>query len=85
MCHEYLDESRRAGRGPVAPAVFATSPSSQSITLTNPATSIGPHASSTDSHSASLVQPSRIKYSASSADTSTVPSSPTFRCRPENV
>ena len=37
MCHEDLDESRRAGRGPVAPAVFATSPFSQSITLTNPA------------------------------------------------
>jgi len=36
-------------------------------------------------HSASLVQPARMKYWASSADISTVPSGPTLRCRPEKV
>jgi len=41
--------------------------------------------SSSPSHSASFVQPSRIKYSASSADITTVPSSRMFRCRPEYV
>jgi len=41
--------------------------------------------SSSPSHSASLVQPSRIKYSASSADITTVPSSRMFRYRPEYV
>ena len=36
-------------------------------------------------HSASLVQPSRIRYLASSADISMAPSGPTLMCRPENV
>ena len=35
--------------------------------------------------SASLVQPARIRYSASSADITTEPSSRMFRCRPEYV
>jgi len=42
-------------------------------------------ASSRPHHSASLVQPARIRYSESSADISTVPSGLTVRCRPEKA
>jgi len=46
----------------------------------------GRHAASSRlHHSASLVQPARIRYSESSADISTVPSGLTVRCRPEKV
>jgi hypothetical protein len=36
-------------------------------------------------HSSILVQPARMRHSASSADISTVPSEPILRCRPEKV
>ena len=42
-------------------------------------------AASSRVHSASLVQPARIRYWASSADISTVPSGLTLMCRPEKV
>ena len=42
-------------------------------------------AASSRVHSASLVQPSRIRYWASSADISMVPSGLTLMCRPEKV
>jgi hypothetical protein len=43
------------------------------------------HAASSLVHSASLVQPARIRYWASSADISMVPSGLTLMCRPEKV
>src|ERR1700740_1421126 len=43
------------------------------------------HAASSRVHSASLVQPARIRYWASSADISMVPSEPTLMVRREKV
>jgi hypothetical protein len=50
-----------------------------------PGDALGRQTTSSQLHSASLVQPSRIRYLASSADISRVPSGPMLRCRPERV